>query len=103
MNEKDLEEKAEQFEAALEGLMSTMEELRKDRDRLKKLAERPRGRWVDGIYIQNKRTKDVKEARECSECGARYLRFYDVGDGFDCVPPNYCPNCGARMDAEGEA
>ncbi len=65
---------------------------------LQAVEERPCGRWIDGIYIQNKITKDVKEARECSECGARYLRFYDVGDGFECVPPNYCPNCGAIME-----
>lgn len=33
------------------------------------------GRWVDGI--------------RCSECGQ-----------VDWTKPNYCPNCGARMDLE---
>lgn len=83
MNEKDIEEKAEQFEAALEGLMCAMEELRKDRDRLKKLAERPRGRWI------NRSLKVIYPAWErytCSACGKHSYRY------------DFCPNCGAKME-----
>lgn len=91
MNGKDIEEKAEQFEAALEGLMCAMEELRKDRDRLKKLADRPRGRWVP--------VTNGRGGYKCDECGS-YAPSYP--DGVEWLA-NYCPMCGARMDAEGEA
>ena len=40
------------------------------------------GKWIEGeLYIK------------CSECG------YPVGHLSD----NYCPNCGAKMDKEGES
>jgi hypothetical protein len=88
MNEKDIEEKAEQFEAALEGLMCAMEELRKDRDRLKKLAERPRGRWVP--------VTNGRGGNECTECGW-YAPSYQSGAEW---LANYCPHCGAKMEEE---
>lgn len=37
-----------------------------------------------------------RSARECSECGAAYF-VYDAANVIDEVP-NYCPNCGAKMD-----
>lgn len=56
-------------------------------DKLNKaLAERKHGKWNwVGFNI------------ECSECGAM--------PNFDSTEPlyNFCPNCGARMESEGEA
>ena len=47
------------------------------------------GRWID---------RCVRDWR-CSECGEKLL-----GRGYDGYVyknlPNYCPNCGARMDGE---
>lgn len=46
------------------------------------------GRWVD--YM-------VRDWR-CSECGQKIIKVRNV-DGY-CYndKPNYCPNCGAKMD-----
>lgn len=60
-------------------------------------SERKTGKWINR-WAQN--GEQVKEVRECSECGAFYLRYYDTADGFDCVPPRYCPNCGCKMEVE---
>lgn len=57
--------------------------------------QRQTGKWINR-WAQN--GDQVKEVRECSECGAAYLRYYDTADGFDCVPPKFCPNCGAKME-----
>lgn len=59
-------------------------------------ADRPTGEWkrVDATH---RLTKEVKEAGQCSVCGAAYLRHYDEGEGFENVQPNYCPHCGAKM------
>jgi rubrerythrin len=43
------------------------------------------GRWIDC-----KPFNPEFNGYECSECGAKYQGF---------SPDNYCPNCGARMDA----
>ena len=50
------------------------------------------GAWVD--YM-------VRDWR-CSVCGEKIAKFRNV-DGY-CYDdkPNYCPNCGARMDGKGE-
>lgn len=42
------------------------------------------GRWIDRRYGGSKR---------CSECGYIWTDF-----GY----PNYCPDCGARMDKDGD-
>lgn len=49
-----------------------------------------RGAWVDHM---------VRDWR-CSVCGEKIAKFRNV-DGY-CYDdkPNYCPNCGARMDGE---
>lgn len=46
------------------------------------------GQWIDHL---------VRDWR-CSECGERILKVRNV-DGY-CYDdkPNYCPNCGAKMD-----
>lgn len=46
------------------------------------------GRWVDHC---------VRDWR-CSECGDKIIKFRSV-DGY-CYDdkPNFCPNCGAKMD-----
>ncbi len=56
------------------------------------------GYWLP-MVAENKMTKDIRGARACSECGASYFSYYDVPDIEDVVP-NYCPNCGARMDGD---
>ena len=45
-----------------------------------------------GKWIEQWRTTDTRMLR-CSEC----KMVFNVGNGRD---GNYCPNCGARMDAE---
>ena len=59
--------------------------------------ERKKGKWTNR-WVQN--GDQLREVRECSECRAVYLRFYDTVGGFDCVPPKYCPNCGADLRGE---
>lgn len=54
------------------------------------------GYWLP-MVAENKMTKDIRGARACSECGASYFSYYDVPDIEDVVP-NYCPNCGSKMD-----
>ena len=50
------------------------------------------GRWIDHM---------VRDWR-CSECGERINKVRKV-DGY-CYDdkPNYCPNCGCRMDKEND-
>lgn len=42
-------------------------------------------------------TGEMRTVRICSECGGGWFR-YDMSDGVEDAEPNYCPNCGARMD-----
>jgi exosome complex RNA-binding protein Csl4 len=67
---------------------------------LKKLKDIPaadvvevvRGKWIfDRLVSTSGGTYGV---RRCSRCEAYYQ---DVGYGY-----NYCPNCGAKMDGDGE-
>lgn len=58
------------------------------------------GRW-DGEGDGYAETEDgemalVYDVWNCSECG------YTIDDGIDdpALLPNYCPNCGAKMDGE---
>ena len=56
-------------------------------------AEVVHGEWFIGERNYANRTCDV----ECSECGAILnLRMFDFGLNY-----NYCPNCGAKMDGDG--
>ena len=50
------------------------------------------GRWVDHC---------VRDWR-CSECGGKLLKVRHI-DGY-CYDdkPKYCPDCGARMDGDGD-
>lgn len=40
----------------------------------------------------------------CSECG-RYAEYFAGGTGvwWDICKPNYCPNCGAKMEVENDS
>lgn len=52
------------------------------------------GRWED---------KKVAFYLKCSECGATVRKnLYDVFLDCDIRDLNYCPHCGARMDAEND-
>ena len=58
------------------------------------LREQPvaHGRW-------DIRTDDCDcEYARCSECGEE---FYDANEDTIDITFNYCPNCGARMDGDG--
>lgn len=46
------------------------------------------GRWI----------LNSQYGTECSECGT--AMFEIVGAPYTTFEPNYCPNCGARMDAQ---
>lgn len=45
------------------------------------------GRWIED--------HDYLKCPECSVMVKRDFTFFDIGDW------NYCPNCGAKMDLEG--
>ena len=52
-------------------------------------ADRPQGEWVFG-YDDETKEKDLY-AWTCSLCGGKYP-----------WQPNYCPNCGAKMEVNDE-
>ena len=70
-----------------------------DRQRIKELpaadvAEVKRGKWIE---VQKENIwNDIVPVLECSACGK-----YTVGTRGIMTKSNYCPNCGAKMGAEG--
>lgn len=56
------------------------------------VVERKRGEWD--------KDSDMAFYWKCSECGA-YL-FWRHEDFMVNGNPNYCPNCGSRMDLDGD-
>lgn len=46
------------------------------------------GRWIKDDFLSD----DVNNAEKCSQCGELIGWFGNL--------PNYCPNCGAKMDIE---
>ena len=44
------------------------------------------GRWIKDDFLSD----DVNNAEKCSQCGELIGWFGNL--------PNYCPNCGAKMD-----
>ena len=50
------------------------------------VAEVVHGRWIKDDFLSD----DVNNAEKCSQCGELIGWFGNL--------PNYCPNCGARMD-----
>jgi len=55
------------------------------------------GTWIE-CKAKNIITGEVRLVRKCSECGSGYF-IYDFLNSVDEIP-NYCPNCGAKMDGE---
>ena len=55
------------------------------------------GKWIEEIRMISSLNGEIRKARECSECGSRYFVYDDSENTIDVIP-NYCPNCGARMD-----
>lgn len=50
------------------------------------------GRWIKDDFLSD----DVNNAEKCSQCGELIGWFGNL--------PNYCPNCGAKMDGgDGDA
>ena len=54
------------------------------------------GKWRMKM-MENVINGETRKVRECSECGSAYF-VYDSSDNTIDVAPNYCPNCGAKMD-----
>lgn len=54
------------------------------------VAEVVHGRWIKDDFLSD----DVNNAEKCSQCGELIGWFGNL--------PNYCPNCGARMDGGAE-
>lgn len=50
------------------------------------VAEVVHGRWIKDDFLSD----DVNNAEKCSRCGELIGWFGNL--------PNYCPNCGAKMD-----
>lgn len=50
------------------------------------VAEVVHGRWIKDDFLSD----DVNNAEKCSQCGELIGWFGNL--------PNYCPNCGAKMD-----
>ncbi|SCJ50666.1 Uncharacterised protein [uncultured Ruminococcus sp.] len=58
------------------------------------VAEVKRGKWIE---VQKENIwNDIVPVLECSACGK-----YTVGTRGIMTKSNYCPNCGAKMGAEG--
>lgn len=70
-----------------------------DRQRIKELPaadveEVKHGKWIE---VQKENIwNDIVPVLECSACGK-----YTVGTRGIMTKSNYCPNCGAKMGAEG--
>lgn len=62
--------------------------------------ERKVGKWKYET-MRHIITGEMRTVRICSECGGGWFR-YDLSDGVEDSEPNYCPNCGARMEGDGD-
>ena len=65
-------------------------------DRLEKAEPGKHGRWVPIEYDGYADGNPVWDLWECSECQEEHS-----GDEDTLTP--YCPNCGAKMDGDGDA
>ena len=57
------------------------------------IIEQKTGKWIDKWYCSN--MSGYEYAMKCSECGKPTYRISLVEP-----MPNYCPNCGAKMESE---
>lgn len=61
-------------------------------------AEPKRGRWVDDADIIDA-SFDLHKYR-CSNCNSYADKFICGHDWYTGFKPNYCPNCGAKMEEQ---
>ena len=56
---------------------------------------------IEAEPVRHGRWKDVSMDTVCSVCGTKFNdeMYWIQGDGMN---PNYCPECGAKMDAKEE-
>lgn len=60
------------------------------------IEERKVGKWLDAEW-ENINTGEKRKGRRCSVCKCGYFR-YDVSVNTVSDIPNFCPNCGAKME-----
>lgn len=65
-------------------------------DRQPTIEERKVGKWLDAEW-ENINTGEKRKGRRCSVCKCGYFR-YDVSVNTVSDIPNFCPNCGAKME-----
>lgn len=63
-----------------------------------KQSEQKKGIWKKRVAVHNI-NGESRNAIVCSICGSGYFR-YDTSENTESVMPNYCPNCGAKMEEE---
>lgn len=59
------------------------------------------GKWIDDADKID--AQFGKHAYKCSECG-KYAEYFVSGTEawWDRIKPNFCPNCGVKMEVENE-
>lgn len=76
-----------------------IEELEK---RIEALEQQKTGKWIDEADKID--AQFGKHTYKCSKCG-KYAEYFINGTEvwWDRIKPNFCPNCGAKMEVKNEA